>query len=982
MEEDSDPGEHSARPNSRFPIVGIGCSPAGMGDLQELLQHVDADSRVAFVVIQNGGADPSGQTDTLSPNSLLPVVTIQDGLPAEPSHVFVAPYGNALSIQNGIFQSTPTSQDRSSIIDEFFFSLSQDQPDLSACVILSGTGTDGMKGLRAVKENGGFVIAQREAEFDGMMHSAVETGLVDFVLPVSEMPAALDRYFGHLIRTQSEREQLDGEGETADYLHQITDILRAQTGNDFAGYKDRTIIRRVQRRMNVLQIDNLPGFLDRLRSDSKEVTLLFRDLLIGVTSFFRDQSAFAALESEVIPQLFRNRGVDDTIRIWVPGCSSGEEAYSIAMLLREGSPKSQRGPKLQLFASDIDDHALAVARAGRYPASIAQDVTESRLERFFVQEDGTYRVTNELREICLFSSHNILHDAPFSKLDLISCRNLLIYLGSDLQDRIIPLFHYALNEDGFLLLGTSENVTRHARLFSVIDRTNRLFQRRTVLDRWVPHFPFTTPEPSRRTTQRIPQRGGIVEPNLKAAADRQLLDHFAPTYVIVNAEGDLIQASGRTGKYFELQAGVPDTNILNMARTGLRLELRAALHRALGGKPVVQRKVVVGVNGGRQEIDLHIQQMQFNGSSDRLYMVVFQDLGAIEPSFEAEHMADDEDVAGANVRQLENELRYTRERLQTATEELESSNEELKSSNEELQSINEELQSTNEELETSKEELQSINEELQTVNNELSSRVDELSRANNDMRNLLESTQIATIFLDRDLLVKSFTPAAKDVFRLIESDTGRPIMHVRPRVDIENLQEDAERVLRTLGSIEKPVDSNDTGTRYMMRLLPYRTAENVINGVVMTFTDITRMTAAEARIDQLARDLRTRADDLEALLDLVPVGMMIAETPDRPVLINSHGARLLGQQDVRNSLVPMTSSFRLLEEGRPLAPSEQPLQRAARSGIAVPNWSGQLETAGGTLNVMISARPLFNEGNEVRGAIAAIVELTASGESH
>jgi two-component system CheB/CheR fusion protein len=429
----------------------------------------------------------------------------------------------------------------------------------------------------------------------------------------------------------------------------------------------------------------------------------------------------------VIPELFKGRGAEDVIRVWVPGCATGEEAYSIAILLREYAPRSQGAPRLQVFATDIDEHALETARTGRYPATIANDVPPQQLERYFLREDGTYRTVSDVREMCLFSSHNLLRDAPFSKLDLISCRNLLIYLSGDLQDRVIPLFHYALAQNGFLFLGTSENVTRHSRLFATIDeKAHRIFRKRAQLERRVPEFPLISTGSARRTPSPASPRAAGAENTLKATTERQVLDRFAPAHVVINAEGDVLQSSGRTGKYLELPPGAPDTNIFNLARPGLRLELRAAMHKAMGdGQLAAQRKVTVGTNGGTQEIDLYVQPLKFGSAAEPLYLVVFQDLGPVVPPADREPIQPG-DTEEDNVRHLEAELRTTRERLQTTTEELESSNEELKSNNEELQSINEELQSANEELETSKEELQSINEELQTVNAELNSRVEEL----------------------------------------------------------------------------------------------------------------------------------------------------------------------------------------------------------------------------------------------------------------
>jgi two-component system CheB/CheR fusion protein len=959
------------------PIIGIGASAGGVDALRRMFPAVARDCGMAFVVVLHLDPDrESALTAILARSSALPVTVIADGTVVEPNHVYVIPPNASLSIEHGHLRiaSPAVPQAKNGVIDAFFASLAGDQGENAACVILSGTGSDGTLGLRAIKEFGGLALAQSDATYDGMMRSAVATGLVDAVLPAEEIAAKIADYF-------SCATELRGEdwvaNEAAEQLASVTTLLRNRTGHDFSGYKDKTIVRRVQRRMQVLQITDVSRFVERLRADPHEVTLLFQDLLIGVTEFFRDREAFAALQQAVIPELFRDKGSDQTIRVWVPGCSTGEEAYSIAILLRDHAATLTSPPKLQIFASDIDERALTTARVGRYPVSSVKDVSADHLAKYFVREDGTYRISTDIREICLFSAHNLLRDAPFSRQDLISCRNLLIYLGSDLQGQVIPLFHYALKQNGYLFLGTSENVTRHSRLFATVDKNHRIFQRRGHLDRRLPDFPLTAPDLSHRAPVMTTPHG-TGQSSLKAVAERALLERYLPAYAVINAEGDLLQSSGRTGKYLELPPGSPDTNIFSMARTGLRLELRAALHRAIaGGQAVLQPKVVIGTNGGRQEIDLYVQPLRAGGSPDALFMVVFQDVGAVQSDAQFSLQAPDDDVEGFSVRQLETELRSTRERLQATTEELESSNEELKSSNEELSSMNEELQSSNEELETSKEELQSINEELHTVNAELNTRVEDLTRANNDMSNLLDSTQIATIFLDRALLVKGFTPAAKDVFHLVESDAGRPIMHVRPRFTADNLREDAERVLRTLATIEKPVRSTENDTLYMMRLLPYRTADNVISGVVLTFIDVTRVAEAEAQVKELTRDLQARVQELETVIGLIPVGIMIAEGTDGSILVNQHGARLLGYLDQHKGLIPTTARVQMLDGTNEIPDDEQPLRRALATGSAIPAMERRLKAAGGAVvDILVSATPLFGEKNKVRGAIAAIVDVS------
>ncbi len=977
------PGERKASERKApCPIIGIGTSAGGIEALQKLLPAVPTDSGLGYVVIMHLSPEhESALAEILSRSAKLRVATIENGVAVEPNHVYVAPPNSTVTLNKGKLSLSKTEGPRGLMptsIDTFLVSLAEDQGENAACVILSGVGSDGTLGLRAIKEHGGLTLAQAHAEYEGMMRSAVSTGLVDFVLPAEQMAAKLVDHFRHLDVVIAKKGPDGAIKETTDYLAQICAVLRARTGHDFSGYKDKTMIRRVQRRMQVLQIDEVPQFLERLRKEPHEADLLFQDLLIGVTSFFRDAEAFQSLEKEVIPRLFEGKGADDSVRVWVPGCSTGEEAYSIAILLREYLPKSHAAPKLQIFGSDIDERALEIARVGRYPATIARDVSTARLEKYFLREDGTYRTNNDIRSICLFAYHDLLRDAPFSKLDLISCRNLLIYLAPELQSRVIPLFHYALREGGYLFLGSSENVTRHTRLFGELDKPHRIFRRRPLAERKLPEFPLIAPDVALGKSVPL-QRPVPRDDSLQAMVERQLLERFAPAYVIVDAEGDVLFASGRTGRYLELPAGMPNHNLFAMARRGLRLDLRTAVHRAMSrGENVVQRKLTVGTNGGRLTLDLYVQPLRQGNGADALYMVVFQDLGEIKPGPDGEAVEPAEAMESANVRQLETELKTTKERLQTTTEELESANEELKSRNEELSSMNEELQSANEELETSKEELQSINEELQTVNTELHVRVDELSRANSDIANLLESTQIATIFLDRELRVKSFTPAAKDVFHLVESDTGRPIAHVRARFKLDAVEDEAARVLRTLASAERQVESSDGQERYVMRMLPYRTIDNVIAGVVMTFTNVTEVTTAEARIKKLASDLRDRVDSLETLLDLVPVGIIIVESPEaRQAQVNRYGNRLLGNVENKTVMRQIGLPLRLFVNDHEMPGEEQPLHRAIRTGETVRDVEARLLRAdGSSLRVLISATPLFDEEERPRGAIAAIVDIS------
>ncbi len=959
------------------PVVGIGASAGGIGALQSFFSSISADSGLAYVVIQH--LDPeaaSALPSILQRGSAIEATVVEDEAAIEPDRIYVIPPGVSLTISGCRLHIAKQTEARTkrTPIDDFLISLAEDQGENAACVILSGTGSDGTVGLRAIKEHGGLTLAQQGAEYDGMMRSAVNTGLVDMVLPAEQMAAKLVEYFGHVAKVNGDMGAEGLHREAADHLGRITALLRARTGHDFSGYKDSTVVRRIQRRMKVLQIDSPQNFYEYLRREPTEVDFLFQDLLIGVTNFFRDGEPFEALEREVIPKLFENKGADDTIRVWVPGCSTGEEAYSIAMLLREQASRISIAPKLQIFASDIDERSLEVARIGRYPATSAENIPQKRLKQFFTPEDGTYRINSDLREMCLFSPHNLLRDPPFSRLDLISCRNLLIYLGSELQERVIPLFHYALRDDGFLFLGSSENTTRHGRMFSTVDKSSRLFRKRPQTSNKLPEFPLTTRV---RPPQVTRARDAAAKPSFQELAEKQLLERYAPAYVLINATGDLLHSSGGTGKYLELAAGSPDNNIFALARRGLRMDLRAIVHKAVStGKTAIQNDIKVGTNGGSQTIDLVVQPLR--RSSDAVFMLVFRDKGSIRPDLEAELPDNDDDIENADTRELESELRETRERLQTTTEELESSNEELKSANEELSSINEELQSSNEELETSKEELQSINEELQTVNAELSMRVEELSRANSDVSNLLESTQIATVFLDRDLCIKSFTPATRDLFRLVESDVGRPLLHVRALFQSETLQADAEHVLRKLGAVERQVDATESASRYMMRILPYRTLDDVIAGVVITFVDITQISRAEERIKALSQSLRDRVESLETLLDLVPVGiLMVEDSGAETAKVNRYGAELLGSRHDTDRFASIPIDMGLHRQGHRVAPHDQPLAKAAGSGEAVASLEGRiLREDGRGVDVLMSANPLFDEDGSVRGAIAALIDIT------
>ncbi len=717
-------------------------------------------------------------------------------------------------------------------------------------------GTDGTLGLRAIKDAGGVVLVQEpaSAKFDGMPRSAVEAGLADFVAPAEKLPGLLAAYRQR--SWQNRRAEPSVEDLSSGDIGKVLVLLRAKTGHDFSLYRRTTLRRRIERRMGVHQIGRLAGYVRYLRENPPEVEILFKELLIGVTNFFRDPTAWEKLRDEVMPALLKARGEGGgVLRAWVPGCSTGEEAYSLAMIFKEALAKAKTSANLtlQIYATDLDQEAIRQARLGVYPENIAADVSSRRLGRFFVREDGRYRVNKEIREMVIFAPQNLIMDPPFTKLDLLSCRNLLIYLTPELQRKLFPVFHYSLNPGGVLFLGSAESIGDFTALFAPLSAKERLFRRSETGGRGVPvEFPA-------RFVAVAPSKDGAAAPPLPPGGDLQplveglLLQHHAPAAVLVNGDGDILYVSGRTGRYLEPATGKANWNIAAMAREELRYEITGALQRALREKNAVAvRGLSVRAEGGVQGVDLHVRPVDAPPHTG-LAMIVFSDSPPVAVSAKG--------AAGvrgssrdARLAELTRALQAARQEVQTCREEMQSSQEELRSMNEELQSANEELQSTNEELTTSKEEMQSLNEELHTVNAELQSKLEELSAANNDMKNLLNSTDIATVFLDEALRVRRFTSQANQLFKLIPGDVGRPITDLASELCYPELADDAREVLRTLVFTEKPIAARDDRW-FAVRIMPYRTIENRIDGVVITFSDITTSKQLEAELREKCRQL-------------------------------------------------------------------------------------------------------------------------------
>jgi two-component system, chemotaxis family, CheB/CheR fusion protein len=855
------------------PVVGVGASAGGLAAFEAFFSGMpaDRDPGMAFVLVQHLAPDhQSILAELVRRYTRMQVLDVEDGMVVKPNCTYIIPPNRDMAFLHGALQllEPVTPRGRRLPIDFFFRSLALDRRERAIGVVLSGTGTDGTQGVRAIKGEGGMIMVQHPAstEYDGMPRSALATGLVDYELPPAEMAAQLMAYVAHSYgRPPRPAAAPPPQAESA--IKKILVLLRVHSGHDFSQYKQGTVHRRIERRMALHQVDSIDNYVKHLQQSAAELESLFRDLLIGVTSFFRDPAAFEALQQQVIKSLLAERAPGSPVRVWSAGCSTGEEAYSLAILFAECQEALKQSYRVQVFATDLDSRAIATARAGVYPANIAADVPPERLARFFSVEpdSGSYRIHKAIRDMVVFSEQDIVRDPPFSKLDLISCRNLLIYTGGELQRKVIPLFHYALNPGGYLYLGTSESVGEFNELFSAVDRKLKIYRRRDQTYKPQGGFSCPVPRGGAAIDSAMPPGAPAAgpKPGFRELTETTLLRQFDSAGALINAQGDIYYLHGRTGMYLEPPAGeVGVSNVLKMAREGLRRDLVMALHQAVStNEPVRRAGLMVKTNGGFSAVDLTVCLVPASRASHAagpLFLVI---LDAAKP-------APDQNApaplpvpgrggdADARVAALQQELKNSEEYLRTTNEELETTNEELRSSNEELQAVNEELQSAVEELETSKEELQSLNEELATVNAELQTKVADLSRANSDMNNLLAGTGIGTIFVDHELHILRFTPAATRLINLIGSDVGRPLHHVLSNlVGQQRLQDDVRRVLENLMPQETEVQAT-TGEWYSMRIQPYRTLSNVIEGAVITFVDISA--AKEARNALRDSELRTR----------------------------------------------------------------------------------------------------------------------------
>ncbi|PAU94790.1 hypothetical protein CK503_04760 [Aliifodinibius salipaludis] len=837
-------------------VVGLGASAGGLEALESFFDAMPENPGMAFVVIIHLSPDhESSMADLLQEHTSMPVTQVSRKTRMEANHIYIIPPGQLLTVENKdlILSEADKKDKKLTTIDLFFRSLSTALSSYSACVILSGTGSDGSIGLKNIKEYGGIVISQdpEEASYDGMPRSAIQTGLVDLVLAAKEIPAKLIEYRESLKKIKIPDSKKLPEDDSK-VLNKIFGKLNTKMGHDFSQYKRSSILRRIERRMRITHINTLQDYLDYITNTPSKINDLFKDLLISVTNFFRDPEAFEELRKTVIPEIFEDKDSEDSIRVWVPGCATGEEAYSLAILLYEYAQKIQKPPSIQIFATDIDHDALDMARRGKYPESIATDISTKRLARYFTKEGIQYQVKQNIGSLLLFADHDLLKDPPFSKLDLISCRNLLIYLNRDIQSEVFNLFHYALKQEKWLFLGLSDSTLEATDLFNSVNKKYQIYRQNTLTKSKIrlPRYPLSN-ESTNPKALRSRQENHREKTNIENLHHKLLFKQYKPASVIINKNNEVLHSTSDIDRFLKYSGGEPSQNIMDMIVPEFRKVLSRLLFQAKQGEvPLTSKQIKLNIEDSTSYYKIIVRKiMEPNAPEDLLHVTFMKDPDTFNSQTpktleEVDDVsAEDADIIAA----LEKELEYTKEQLHITIEEYETSNEELQASNEELQSMNEELRSTTEQLETSKEELQSVNEELKSVNTELESKIEKLNEANSNLKNLMESTDIATLFIDGNNCVQFFTSAATDLFNLIPSDTGRPFEHITHQLHYNSIKSDIEQVNENLETTKKIV-ADDEGHQHIMRLRPYRTVNDKIDGVVLTFVDITPLKKAEKQL--------------------------------------------------------------------------------------------------------------------------------------
>ncbi len=975
-------------------LVGVGASAGGLSALKRFFEAVPPDSGMAYVVIVHLDPDhESRMAELLRSCADIPVEQITETFTPEPNRVYVIPPNKNLSAVDGRVELAP--RDHHAPIDLFFRTLAETYGAAAIGIVLSGTGSDGTLGIGSIREAGGITMAQNpdEAEFSSMPKSAIQTGQVDLVLPVAEMPDRiidLRRAEPKLPRTASAPQAEGADSSSPDTLAVVLRQVTRRTGRDFSGYKRSTLLRRVARRMAFRQVDALPGYARLLDQDASEVDRLFQDLLISVSSFFRDPEAFSALEREVIPKLFEGKSAGDQVRVWVAGCATGEEAYSIALLLHEHAGTLEQPPAIQIFATDLDEEACRRARTGLYPGTIAADVSTERLEGFFEPESGGYRVKHVLRDVILFAPHDVLQDPPFSKLDLVSCRNLLIYLGSEAQERVLLTFHYGLRRGGYLFLGTAESAGDSG-LFEAVTAKQRIYRRLDGKRRFLPRM---VPPPQSRADRPEADEGSQgwgVDGFSYGALHLRMLEAYAAPSLIVDSDGRVVHLSPNAGRFLRPQGGVPKWNLLDLVSEDLRIELRAALHEVFEDGTPTERSVRVKMDGRSTLVDVRLRAVDADEGQNPYVLVVFDEAPEVEELVStggAVAEGDGRGPDGAKTARLEEDVRRLRHQLSSVLKERDSTVENLRAANEELQSINEQHRTALEEMETSQEELQSLNEELSTVNQEHRATIDELKHTTADLTNLIEAISVATIFLDRNLHVRRFSPSVAKIFNLTRGDEGRPLRHFTHSLQYEDLLEDAAHVLTSVTSVEREV-SNLEGTWFSVRMRPYVFAGDRIDGVVITLYDITE--AKHQRDAEHAARERAEFEGarLQTLMDELPAGVLFVEAPSGRILsANERAHAIWGAEGV-----PLTAptfgdeapyaAFRA--NGRRFEAGEWPISRLIRTGRVLRDEEIEIRFSDGRhIVLLVNAAPVRVPGQDtgepeeqVAGAIVTFLDITA-----
>ncbi len=962
-------------------VVGIGASAGGVRTLEQFFERMPADSGLAFVVILHLSPEhASNLAELLQRRTTMPVIQVSKSAQVEPNYVYVIPPAKHLMMSDGMVKlAAPNAEKGKRVPIDFFFRTLADVYQTNAIgIILSGTGADGTLGLRRIKEHGGIAIAQdpQEAEYDGMPRSAINAGLVDLILPVAEMPERLIALQQGAARSKllpgSDKPPNEAEAEA---LREVFTLLRIRTGHDFSHYKRSTVLRRIARRLQLHELESIAAYRSYLREHPNEAQGLFSELLISVTNFFRDPQAFEMLEHLIIPKILANKADGEQVRVWVPACATGEEAYSLAILLQEQLLQLGREPNFQIFATDVYEESINTAREGLFPETIVGDVSAERLQHFFVKEGQQYRIRKEIREKLLFAVHNVLRDPPFSRLDLLSCRNLFIYLNRETQEHVLEIFHFALRPNGYLFLGSSESADSLPELFTAVDKKARLFQCRAVgqAGRAIPAMPLVS-----KGEPRPPQ---LLAPGSKAISYGELhwmlLEEHAPPSVLVNENREIVHVSETAARYLRFTAGEPSHDLLKAVQAELRLELRAALYTAAQENQTSEtRPVRLKLEGKTRMVRLTVHPVKRLAAAHGFLLVVFDEIEAAANPVAREETAETQTTGQVDqveplVRRMEEELQRNKAQLRTTIEQYETAAEELKASNEELQAINEELRSASEELETSKEELQSVNEELTTVNHELKEKVDEVSRTNSDLQNLLGSTDIGTIFLDRELRIKRFTPRVEEIFNIIPSDLERPFAHLTHKLDYQLLPADAEHVLQTLERIEYEVYSADQRW-YLVRLSPYRTVDDRIDGVVVAFVEISERKEAEERV-------RESQERLRIAVEAASLGTWDWDLDTGRATIDEQLCRLL-------EIMPVSSSLSLAEGLSFIHPDDreqmrEQCERATADGNAIEIEYRVLLPEGGTRWITSYGRVVTKAAGNTKRMIGVSLDNTLRREA-